>query len=233
MNKLIDEFKLLSLYDSKLKNIIKIQKWYKECKKKICTKIKAIIELMIMNNDIMVKCLFEIISISKKFPLQKNENKFIYGKLIEKAILNAFLKIGFKCIDLDKKHKTGSEYKNDINFQKINFSIKAKLRKSGNIILINKKSSNIHNIDMHLIVCLIETKELFFIPHYIVDKKKYVTNEIGSISYKSSLLTSIKNEYYEYIYKFPLLTKKQIYELSLLKEIDIMNKLYNDEIKSK
>jgi hypothetical protein len=49
-----------------------------------------IIEEMKMekNEDKMRKCYKELIKISKKFPPQKNENKFIYGKLGEKALIH-------------------------------------------------------------------------------------------------------------------------------------------------
>jgi len=60
MNKLIDKFSLLELSE-KSKSVNKIQKWYKQCKKNICIKIKAIIEILNLYEDIMQKCLYEIL----------------------------------------------------------------------------------------------------------------------------------------------------------------------------
>lgn len=75
------------------------------------------------NIGIMNLCYYKICCISKKYPPQKNENKFIYGKLVEKSLMEAFCKMGFICEDLDKKHKFGSEYKNDITLLGMNVSM--------------------------------------------------------------------------------------------------------------
>jgi hypothetical protein len=231
MNELINEFSLLEL-SKKINSVNKIQKWYKQCKKNICIKIKTIIEILNLHKYIMQKCFYEILLINKKFPPQKNENKFIYGKLVEKALLFAFSTIGFNCIELDKNHKIGSEYKNDIELLKIKFSIKAKLKKTGNVILINKKSSNCHNVNMNLIVCIIETNQIYLIPNSIVNKNQYLTSDVGTLSYKSSLFTMIRKKYNDYIYKFPNITYKQNKFILNQKEINIMDKLYETEIKS-
>jgi len=41
-----------------------------------------------INEEKMRKCYKELFKISRKFPPQKNENKFIYGKLGEKALIS-------------------------------------------------------------------------------------------------------------------------------------------------
>jgi hypothetical protein len=93
------------------------------------------------NSKNMEKCYFNILKISKLFPPAKNENKFIYGKLIELQLIKTFNNF-FICDDLDKNHKYGSEYKNDCTINGNNFSIKAS--KNGNsVTIINKLHKNL------------------------------------------------------------------------------------------
>ena len=194
-------------------------------------KFKSIISILNSNEEIMKNCLFEVLKISKKYPPQKNEMKFIYGKLIEKSLIRSFDKIGFDVTDLDDSHSIGSEYKNDIKMLGVDISIKGKLNKGGNVILINKKSTSAHNINIHLLLCVINEKKLYFIPNNMVDKKKYVKEDSGCISYKSSLFTYINKFHEEYIYTFPDLSEEKMMEISLIEEDDIMTKLYNETIR--
>src|SRR3989344_7789763 len=92
----------------------------------------------------MEDCYIEIRRILKKFPPSKNENKFIYGKLIEKSIITHINKI-ISCTNLDNNHKYGSEYKNDCLLLNTLYSIKAQKQKS-DVILINKHNKQIHSI---------------------------------------------------------------------------------------
>jgi hypothetical protein len=212
-------------------SILIIQKWYRNICNKSKIKCKLIIELLNNNPDIMRKYFIEIISISKKFPPKKNENKFIYGKLIEKSLLNAFLEIGFKCEDLDKTHSSGSEYKNDIKMLKLKYSIKAQKSK-GDVRLINTLSTAKHNINMTLILCVINDKKLYIFPSNIVNQKIYLKKDAGSISYKSALFSHIDKHCPEYIYKFPSLTTEQETNINKIQEIMIYEYLYDTFIKS-
>lgn len=212
-------------------SILKIQKWYRNICNKSKIKCKLIIELLNKNPDIMRKYLIEIISISKKFPPKKNENKFIYGKLIEKSLLNAFIEIGFKCEDLDKTHTSGSEYKNDIKMLKLKYSIKAQKSK-GDVRLINTLSTAKHNINMTLMLCVINDKKLYIFPSNIVNQKVYLKKDAGSISYKSALFSWIDKNHSEYIYKFPTLTPEQETNINNIQEIMIYDYLYDTFIKS-
>jgi hypothetical protein len=216
-------------------SVNKIQMWWRKLKNRpICQKInnkfKFIIDLLTQHPDIMTRCLYEITKISILYNPQKNENKFIYGKLIEKSIINAFTIIGFHVTDLDDSHTVGSEYKNDITLLNVDVSIKAKLKKGGDVILINKKSTSKHNINMQLLLCVIQERKLYFIPSNIVDNSVYVKEDAGCISYKSKLFTFIDKQHAEYIYTFPELSMEEKNKLSLLKPIDIMTKLYLDTI---
>ena len=217
-------------------NIKRIQKWYRNILYKSRNTCKSIIEILNLNENIMKNCLYECVSISKNFPPQKNEYKFIYGKLVEIALTNAFTNIGLKCIDLDKNHKSGSEYKNDISLFKNKFSIKAKLNKGGDIILVNKKSTLKHNININLMLLVINEGKLYIFPSNFNNKiniNNYIKEDVGSISYKSKLISFIDKNNKEYIYTFPKLDDTQKEDLSKIKEKDIMNDLYNNIIKLK
>jgi hypothetical protein len=217
-------------------NIRKIQGWYRKISYKPQYVCKSIIEILNLNEKIMKNCLFECMSISKNFPPQKNEYKFIYGKLVEISLLNAFKNIGLNCIDLDKNHKIGSEYKNDIEIFKNKFSIKAKLNKGGDVILLNKKSTNKHKININLMLLVINEGKLYVFPsnfHNSVNINDYIKEDAGCISYKSKLFSLIDKNNKEYIYTFPKLDEEQTNSLSNIEEQDIMNDLYNNIIKLK
>jgi len=88
------------------------------------------------NSNIMNKCFFNISKISKLSPPTKNENKFIYGKLIELELIKTFSK-RMICDDLDSKHSVGSEYKNDYEINGNKYSIKASKNGDKVTVLIN------------------------------------------------------------------------------------------------
>ena len=221
----------LSIVPFKNDNIIKIQKWFHTICNKSKIKCQVIVELLNSKPEIMKKYLLEIISISKKFPPRKNENKFIYGKLIEKSLLNAFIDIGFNCEDLDKTHLSGSEYKNDIKMLKLKYSIKAQKSRS-DVRLINTLSTAKHNINMTLILCVINDKKLYIFPSVIVNQNTYIKKDAGSISYKASLFSWIDKNHPEYIYNFPSLTEEEETKLNNIQEIMIYEYLYDTFIKS-
>ena len=199
---------------------------------KINNKMLSIIVLINNEYDIMERCYFEILSTAKKFPPAKNENKFVYGKLIEKALINAFIKCGFNCIDLDSKHTVGSEYKNDIRMLNMDISIKA-LKNKGSIVLINKNGKKTHNVDnIQMILCIINEGKLYFIPNNLIDNDIYVNDSDSQISYRSKLITMFENKYEKYIYNFPKLSKEYQDKLELITEISIYDKLYEEEIVS-
>jgi hypothetical protein len=200
---------------------------------KINNKMLSIIILINNEYDIMERCYFEILSTAKKFPPAKNENKFVYGKLIEKALINAFIKCGFNCVDLDSKHTVGSEYKNDIRMLNMDISIKALKNKGSSIVLINKNGKKTHNVDnIQMILCIINEGKLYFIPNNLIDNDIYVNDSDSQISYRSKLITMFENKYEKYIYNFPKLSKEYQDKLELITEISIYDKLYEEEIVS-
>jgi hypothetical protein len=186
------------------------------------------IELFYNSPELMQKCYYDIVRISIKYPPQKNENKFIYGKLIERVLIRTFQQIGIDIVDLDESHTMGSEYKNDIRMFDIDISIKAKLNKGGNIILINKKSTSEHLIKIQTIVCIINERKLYFIPSDIVDNELYVIQDAGCISYKGTLITMMNKKYKQYIYEFPELNDEYKNKLTTVTQIDIYSMLLKE-----
>ena len=183
------------------------------------------------NHDALRKCHFEFNIISKKFPPQKNEYKFIYGKLGEKALISMFQNIGINSLDLDMQHKIGSEYKNDIQMNNTRFSIKVKLNDKGDVIMINCKSKKDHNLDdINTIVVVINSGLIYVIPKTF-NTDNYLKRDAGSISYKSKLFTHIKKNNPEYIYKFPDLLQEEIDKVNETIEVDIYNQIFDEHIK--
>ena len=179
------------------------------------------IELLNKTPELMQKCYYDIVRVSIKYPPQKNENKFIYGKLIERVLIRTIREVGIEIVDLDESHTIGSEYKNDIRMLDIDISIKAKLNKGGNIILINKKSTSEHVIKIQTIVCIISERKLYFIPSDIVDNELYVIQDAGCISYKGTLITMMNKKYKQFIYEFPDLNDEYKNKLTTVEQIDV------------
>lgn len=186
------------------------------------------IELLNKTPDLMQKCYYDIVRVSIKYPPQKNENKFIYGKLIERVLIRTIRQVGIEIVDLDESHTMGSEYKNDIRMFDIDISIKAKLNKGGNIILINKKSTSEHVIKIQTIVCIINERKLYFIPSDIVDNELFVIQDAGCISYKGTLITMMNKKYNQFIYEFPELNEEYKNKLKNVTQIDIYTMLLNE-----
>lgn len=193
-------------------------------------KFKQTIDIMRdpKNHNIMRQCYFEICKICKMYPPRKNENKMIYGKMVEAAIGNALSKMNIECIDLDKLCNVGSEYKNDFKLGEIMLSLKTKKNKRGNIILINTHSTLDHgdNLKINVLLCIIESGKLYFIPYDLVDESIFVKHNPGNIAYANSILKYMENHYSDFIYTFPELSENQGKEISTISEHDLIRTLY-------
>jgi hypothetical protein len=171
------------------------------------------------------------------YPPRKNENKFIYGKLIELSLINMFQKVGYNCIDLDAQTFNGSEYKNDITLLGVDISIKAKKNKGGNIILINKlhKENSHHNsgdnININMIVCVIEEECLYLIPGDIVAMDGHTKETPGGISTPPKMITYMRKNKPEYMFKFPRLRECETKTIDGICAVNIMSRLYLTTIK--
>ena len=171
----------------------------------------------------------DILSILKKYPPAKNENKFIYGKVAESRIIHWINKI-VPCEDLDKNNMVGSEYKNDcqISFdeQQIKYSIK--VSKSGaEPTLINKRNKSSHHVnDCYFIICHIQNSKLYIFKH---DEtlKPFLKENHESIKYKTKIFKFLDKDPNNF-YMFPDNKKIQNFKTNILpniKEISIYDRL--------
>lgn len=205
--------------------------------KKFNNFINIIIENIIINkiefNDFFIKNH----KIYKLYSPSKNENKFIFGILLQKSLIEFLNKIFYKCIDLDDLKNYGSNFLNDCllcltKYIYFPISIKAKSKKNGaNIIIINyhskKMNYNLENLITFIII--IEINTLYILPHNIIDKK-FIINNDSNLSYKCSLLTYIDINYKN----FKIILEKNtnfnnfiLNEYPLLKPFNIYNDLYD------
>lgn len=166
-----------------------------------------IIKKLLDNNDDLNDLFIKSHKIYKKIPPAKNENKFAFGILIQMSIIECLNKLFYKCEDLDNNHSYSSEYKNDCCLYldeklKVNISIKAKSKKSGNIIIINnytsKKERNLS--DLITIILIIETNMILILPHLIIPEE-FIINNDANIIYKGSLINYINKNNPELIIK--------------------------------
>lgn len=195
-----------------------------------------IISKLLNNNDELNNLFIKCHKIYKQIPPAKNENKFAFGILIQMSIIDCLNKLFYKCEDLDNNHSYGSEYKNDCclyldEIIKVNISIKAKSKKSGNIIIINnyssKKERNLS--DLITIVLIIETNTILILPHLIIPKE-YIINNDANIIYKGSLINYIIKNKQELVIKLKENEKFINFinnDLFLIKPINIYKDLYD------
>lgn len=199
----------IQYYHENIKSILQIQHWIK-CihnnvnKISVNDKIDIIIRNIIKKNDDHNKLFIKCHKILKMYPPAKNEYKFLYGILIQRATIELLNKIFYKCIDLDTLCNIGSEYKIDCRlnitrYLSIDMSIKGKKNKIGSLTIINKLKNN-RQYDLSqlvTIIVLLELNDIIILPHSIIPDK-YIENNDSNISYKSSFFTYLyKNEEYK------------------------------------
>jgi hypothetical protein len=237
---LTKQFNILNIYETKYQLLEKFIKKHIELidliknNKKIIEFIKLFINKY--NREHNILCI-ECQKILKLFNPAKNDYKFIYGILIQKALIRFLDKIFYKCIDLDKLCLSGSSYKNDCKLYLYPnifeyFSIKAKKNKTGDIIIINKHSNNrIYNLDdLITIIFIIELNDIIIIPHKDIPLE-YIKNNDANILYKSSLFTYIYKNMNEYIIHLTENDEYRIFYNTILHNLtnyDIYNKLYEE-----
>ena len=156
------------------------------------------------------------------FPPKLNENKFIYGKICEKIIIN-LMKRFTTCSELDTLCASGSSYKYDIKIFHRNYSIKCMKQKSS-IILINKNYSNRHTLDDMSFMIMNISKGRLYIFTYSKQYSMYVKDTPSCIRFKSSLFTHLDKTPHNY-FDF---SKDQIalQKINNLLPIDIHNHIY-------
>jgi hypothetical protein len=224
-------------------NEIKKIKIKKVINKKIYKKINKINKKSIysikhqLNNKVMNKFFIECNLIYKKFPPSKNENKFLFGGLVQKSCVQMLESVFYKCIDLDELHSYGSEFKNDCclylsKYKKLFISIKCKSKKCGEIILINKNSNHkIYDLsDLITLLIVIETNQIIIIEHKRFGDS-FLKDNNSNIVYKSSLLTHIYNHCPDCILDFT--KNKRLNDLlnnNSISPVNVYELLYQNEI---
>ena len=181
-----------------------------------------------INFNIMAHCFFNISKISRLFPPAKNENKFIYGKLIELELIKTFSK-RMICDDLDSKHSVGSEYKNDCAINGNKYSIKAS-KNGDKITVINKLNKKDYDIDTSFIIIHIKNKKLYVFPTKIINKELIVNGD-SNISFKPAIFHYLDKYYSQFIYKFPEMSEDQYEKIMDTEPINVYNHLYEKFIK--
>ena len=161
----------------------------------ICKNAK-LLEHLVNSPGYTTNMFIDILSILKKYPPAKNENKFIYGKVAEARIIHWINKI-IPCKDLDKGKLHGSEYKNDceISFdeEKTKYSIKVS-KNGGEPTLINKRNISSHNVnDCYFIICHIQNEKLYIFKHNDT-LNVFLKENHESIKYKSKIFSHLDKD---------------------------------------
>ena len=194
---------------------------------------KELINALSRNEDLMTDLLIAVKTICKQYPPAKNENKFIYGKLIEKKIIEVINKI-LPCIELDADKKVGSEYKNDCSIcfsdgYILDYSIKAS-KNGGSPTLVNKRNKSEHDVNKcYFIICHI-TKERLYIFNHSDDLNAFLKDSHESIQYKSAVFRYLDKSPDNY-FQFPRNEKMRKFNNEILpdiKSVDIYSKLLED-----
>jgi hypothetical protein len=185
----------------------------------------------------MSNLFMDILSILKKYPPAKNENKFIYGKLAESRIIYWINKI-VPCLDLDKMKHYGSEYKNDCIIStdtdtSIKYSIKVS-KSGGSPTLINKRNKSEHNVNgCYFIICHIDNRKLYIFKHS-EELDPFIRENHESIQYKSNIFKHLDRNNENY-YTFQPSEELLAFETDVLPTIeemkiyDILSDKLNDE----
>jgi len=162
-------------------------------------------------------------------PPAKNENKFIYGKLVEYAVFHLMKKCGLTCVDLDEKQNVGSEFKNDCLIENQKYSIKT-LKNYNDIILINKNSNDRkYSVKTNYLLCVIEQSKLYFFPSFVFDVKSFVVDNEANITMKKNIFNYLEDKHPEYIIQLPELNRKQKETLSLCREKNRIKEMFDTE----
>lgn len=167
---------------------------------------------------------YEIKKTLALFPPAKNENKFPYGLIIEQIMINLMRKIGV-ATHLDREHKVGSEYKNDVKIFEDKFSVKASANIGSAITLINKNNVGTHCvIDINLITIFSRDGIITVFPLSEVEDG-YIENKDACVRLKGGFYKKyIKETQYEF--KLPELTEEQKIHIDSLKDISYAEYLY-------
>lgn len=192
--------------------------------------LRLIDELKKLPVDVLRNTHFEIKKNLKLFPPAKNSNKFPYGLINEKIVINLVKNVGVTQ-HLDNNHISGSEYRNDLSVFNENFSVKAIANIGTKIILVNKLTISEHIVnDLNLINVFCRHGIICVIPIADIDDS-YIQNKDSTVCLKGSFYNKyVKNSAYEL--KLPELTAEQLASIDSIEEVDYSDYLYEMFVKT-
>lgn len=193
--------------------------------------LKLITRMRELPTETLCNVNYEIKKTLALFPPAKNENKFPYGLIIEQIMINLMGQIG-SATHLDKEHKVGSEYKNDVRIFDDKFSVKASANIGSYITLINKNNVSTHSIsDINLITIFSRDGIISVFPLCEIEDP-YIENKDSCVRLKGSFYKKyVKNTNYEF--KLPELTDEQKTHIASLKEMSYAEYLYRTFIETR
>ena len=195
--------------------------------------MKFIIEQLNKNHNIGHQIYLVLHTLVNVYPPRKNENKFIYGKVGELAIIDNINKLpDIECECLDDKYPVGSSYRVDCRMSYNNISdedYSIKITKQGGLItIINKRNKSDHTIDgLKFIIAHIKKRKLYIFK-YDEELKDFIKNDGAGVHFKSGIFNYLDKNRVNSIYNFPNDEKNSLIEKKLenLKEDNIYEKIY-------
>lgn len=183
----------------------------------------AIIQELQKNNVLMEECLKRIFAIVKMYPPRKDENKFHYGKLIEKTLIHYIHKV-IPCRELDLETSCGSYYKNDVEFLTSQLRCSVKVSKNGSAItLINKRTRNDHCLlGTCFMICNLKKKKLYFIVHQHC-MTPFMKENGAAILYRPTIFGYMEKMHPQFIFNFPITESFQSFQKNILETIPESN----------
>ena len=133
---------------------------------------------------------YKIKQILKQFPPALNKNRFIYGGLIQLAVIEFLNKIS-DAVDYDAGHTVGAHYKHDTMFMKTDISIKGCSDTKSSITLINKNTQTEHSVkDINLFTVYTREGKILLFPVEMLDSK-FIKDTGAKIEIRGSAYTRV------------------------------------------
>lgn len=171
----------------------------------------------IQNNKKLEKLYFDFCFLKKSIPPNKNINKFPYGLIGEKIIVDFINDIGIKCNHYDDKYKYDCEIMGD------QYSIKI-LSKKSHMIIINKNSNYKHKIININFIVFIQELNKIYIFQLNESMQHFIKDNSSNISLKSGIFTHLDKNPNNYIN----IPNHNIDMSKPIKEIDIIQTLFKE-----
>lgn len=189
----------------------------------------SIIEQLEQHATWMEECLKRIYTIVQMYPPRRDENKFHYGKLIEKILIYYMNEI-VPCRELDLSTPCGSHYLHDVEFISTHLRASIKVSKNGSAVtLVNKRTRRDHNLENTcFLVCNLKTDSLYFIVHQ-PDFSPFLRENGASISYTPGIFRFIEQAHPHMIFQFTKTVSFQTFQHHMLPHVPESN-FYEKEV---